>query len=462
MGSTVVDAIKSELGKEIVLSRDQLQDRYSHIWEMDRPLEAKAVVLPRTTDEVSRICRICHEMKQPIVVHGGLTGLVGSTRSAPDDLVISLEKMNTIEEIDERGRTITTQSGVVLETALRAAESKGLFLPLNFGARGSAQIGGCIATNAGGLRVVRYGMTRNMVLGLEVVLPDGTVLSSMKKLLKDNSGYGLYQLFIGSEGTLGIITKAVLRLQELPQSRNSAFVSFDQFEKVIDFLKFADSNLNGQLSGFEILWGDTYKDLTTSPSLHQPPLPHGHPFYVLLETLGGNITHDRELLETMLEKATKTGLVNDAVMAYSSKDLEEFWNVREDVGLLNKLSPFQQQFDISLPITKMADYVEETRKSLLAVPGVVHLNTFGHLADGNVHFVVGKSSEDQELKTKINEIVYTPLSALQGSVSAEHGIGIDKKPWLPYCRSSDELELMKKIKATIDPHKILNRGRIID
>jgi len=214
------------------------------------------------------------------VVHGGLTGLVGGTATQKEEIVISTEKMNRIEELDKKSRTMTVQAGVILENIHQAASEKNLMFPVSFGAKGTAQIGGIISTNAGGLSVFRYGMTRNLVLGLEAVLADGTVISSMKKIIKDNSGYDLKQLFISSEGTLGIVTKAVLKLEEQPKSRNSAFISLNSYEKIVELLRFMDEGLGGNLSAFELMWEKTYRGLTNEHSSVKPPLPYGYKYYV--------------------------------------------------------------------------------------------------------------------------------------------------------------------------------------
>jgi len=388
------------LGREILLTGDQMNGRYVHIWEMEEALKAKAVAIPRSSREVSIICSICHEHHQPVVVHGGLTGLVGGTRVLPRDLVISLECLNEIEEVDEMSRTMTVQAGVILERIHQEAEKRNLFFPLNFGAKGSAQIGGCISTNAGGLRVLKYGMTRNLVLGLETVLPDGTIINSLKKIVKDNAGYALSQIFIGSEGTLGIVTKAVLKLEESPLSRNSAFIGINGFRNVVEFLKYSDARLSGQLSGFEILWGDTFHALTSPPSTNSPPLKHGFEFYVLLETLGSDWQYDRKILESALEKAMQLKLFSDAVVAYSSSDMTLFWNIRENVGMFNNLSPFQQHFDISIPIHAIGDYVDSVKMILEKESSIRHVYAFGHLADGNIHFIIGKDLDNEELKLK--------------------------------------------------------------
>ena len=291
----LIEELKSILKENQLLIKDDVLTRFSHIWKTNEPLQAIAVTLPRTTKEVSEIVRLCSKYDQQIIIHGGLTNLVGGTETQKNQLVISLEKMNLIEEIEANG-TITAQSGVIVENLINAAAEKELLLPLNFGAKGSAQIGGAVSANAGGLRVFRYGMTRQMVLGLEVVLPDGTIISSLKKIIKDNSGYDLKQLFIGSEGTLGIVTRVVLRLQEAPKSRSSAFVAVKSYEKVVKLLKYLESELSGNLSGFELIWKRTYKAMTESTELIKP-LSDDYEYYVLIESLGSQPKEDYELLE---------------------------------------------------------------------------------------------------------------------------------------------------------------------
>ena len=237
----MIAELEAIVGEKNVLANGKEKARFTHIWKTDVPLEALAVVLPRNTKEVSAIMRLCHENNQAVVIHGGVTNLVGATQTEKNHLVLSLDKMNAIEEIDEQSRTITVQAGTILEQAIDAADEKNLFLPLSFGAKGSAQVGGVISTNAGGLRVFRYGMTRQNVLGLEAVLADGTIVSSLKKIIKDNSGYDLKQLFIGAEGTLGIVTKVIFRLQEKPMSRSSAIVGVESYENVVALLKFMEN-----------------------------------------------------------------------------------------------------------------------------------------------------------------------------------------------------------------------------
>ncbi len=457
-----MDELLSIIGTSQILLGDDLKDRYNHIWKMNDGLIAKAVVLPKSTKELSEILKFCDKHKQTIVVHGGLTNLVGSTETTENDLVISLERMNKIEEIDEQSRTITVQAGVILQEVQEAAKAKDLLFPLNFGAKGSAQIGGVISTNAGGLRVFRFGMTRNLILGIEVVLADGTIISSLKKVIKDNSAYDLKQLFVGSEGTLGVVCKAVLKLVEQPKSRCSAYVSLNAYEQVVELLRYVDKHSAGLLSGFELIWGQTYKAMTTPPSKNAPPLPHGNNYYVLIELLGGDQIKDFALLQNILERALDNEIIVDAALAYTEADLEWFWQIREDVHVFVSLCTVDQHFDISLAINLIGDYVNDVTEKLKAKPEIEHVFPFGHVADGNIHFVIGKANNSEELKLWINDIVYAPLQDLMGSVSAEHGIGTHKKNYLSLCRSKDEIRLMKKIKKTLDPNNILNRGKVLD
>ena len=462
MNRLITEILEQKLGTEKVLTAEAVKERYCHIWRMNEPLNAKAVVLPSSTEDVSATLKICHEAGQPVVIHGGLTNLVGSTETHSEEVVISMEKLNKIEEVDDKARTITVQGGVILENIQNAAKEVDLLFPLNFGAKGSAQIGGVISTNAGGLRVFRFGMTRNLVLGLEAVLADGTIISSMKKIIKDNSAYDVKQLFIGSEGTLGVITRAVLKMVEAPKSRNSAYVGFNDYDKVVDFLKYVDRGLAGTLSGYELIWRPTYEAFTTPPSTTQPPLPYDYKYYVLLESLGSHQENDRQALQDLLEKALEEELILDAVMAHTESDLEWFWKIREDVHVMVSRCQNDQHFDISLPVPLIGQLIDEIRTEVLNIPKVESCYPFGHVADGNIHLVMGKEEESQDLINQINDRVYAPLKAIGGSVSAEHGIGVHKKRYLHLCRSEEEIQLMKTLKRSLDPKNILNRGKILD
>ena len=462
MKNSIITQLQQALNTTKILTGEALKERYTHIWRMDEPLNALAVILPKTTEEVAAALKICHANNQPVVVHGGLTNLVGSTEMTDgQEVVISMEKMNSILEVDDQSRTMTVQAGVILENVQNAATEKNLLFPLNYGAKGSAQIGGAISTNAGGLRVFRYGMTRNLVLGIEAVLADGTIISSLKKIIKDNSGYDIKQLFIGSEGTLGVVTKAVLKLVEAPKSRNSAWIGLMDYSKVVQLLKFMDSGLAGTLSSFELFWKATFIGMTTPPSPLKATLPYDYPYYVLLESLGGNQAQDQIQLETLLAEALEKEIIADAAIAYTVSDLEWFWKIREDMSIIIGQCQNGQNYDVSLPIPAIGKYVAETVEKLWKIPVVNRVYPLGHVADGNIHFSIGKSEQSEALIKQINDTIYAPLTDLGGSVSAEHGIGLDKKAYLSLCRTPAEIQLMKTLKMAMDPKGIMNRGKVL-
>ena len=462
MSLKLISDLIQAVGKDKVLSEEDLKERYDHIWRMDVPLKAIALTLPTSTQDVSEILKICHAANQPVVVHGGLTNLVGSTETNENELVISLEKMDAIEELDEQSRTMTVGAGVILENVQNAAKDKGLLFPLNYGAKGSAQMGGAISTNAGGLQVFRYGMTRNLILGIEAVLADGTIISGLKKIIKDNSGYDLKQLFIGSEGTLGVVTKAVLKLVEAPKSSTTAYVAFNEFDKIVEFMRFVDGHMAGTLSAFELIWKESFVDFTSPPSVSRPPLPYDYNYYVLFEGLGGDQIKDQELLENLLVEASENDLILDAAIAYGETDRNWFWSIRENVDNLVVHCTHDQHFDISMPISSIGVEIEKMIAKLKEIEGVERIYPFGHVADGNIHLIIGKSNTSAALKEAINQVVYSPLPALGGSISAEHGIGVHKKGYLHFSVTAAEIELMKTLKTAMDPKGILNPGKVID
>ena len=281
----VLSQIENVVGPRGLVTGAAMRDRSPSIGSPHAEMAAPALVRPRTTEEVAAIMKICHAAGQSVITHGGLTGLVNGIAAGPDDLILSLERMNRVEEIDNAAGTMTVQAGLTLQQAQEAADSEEMLFPLDLGARGSATIGGNIATNAGGNRVLRYGMMRDMVLGLEVVLADGRIMSSMNKIIKDNAGYNLKQLFIGSEGTLGIVTRAVLRLRPQPRSQQTAFVAAENFHALPELLNFLNQALGGSVTAFEAMWQNFYS-LITVGSGRQPPVPTTFPFYALIEALG--------------------------------------------------------------------------------------------------------------------------------------------------------------------------------
>ena len=455
-----VESLRSLIGEKAVLDAADVATRSAGVWRPDN-LQAAALARPANTEEVSRVLRWCHANKVGVVTQGGLTGLVHGGDAAPDQVILSLERMRAIEDINPQQRTATVQAGVTLQALQEAVEEHQLMFPLDLGARGTATLGGNAATNAGGNRVIRYGMMRDMVLGLEAVLADGTVVSSLNHLIKNNAGYDLKQLFMGSEGTLGVITRLVLRLREQPVTRNMAFVGVDDFDHLARFLRHMDRSLGGTLSAFEVMWQDFYRLVTTPPAKGNPPIAQDYPFYVLVESQGADSELDTQRFNSAMESAYESGLIVDAAISQSETDCHHFWELRDDVEqVMHQGLPVI--FDISLPLEEMEKYSNDLRRNLDAAIGAHKLFIFGHLGDGNLHIAVPVQAEDYlRLRPTIEQQVYAPLAAFQGSVSAEHGIGLEKKPYLHISRSETELALMRSLKTALDPQGILNPGKIL-
>lgn len=457
----IVAALERVVGPKGFIPGAEAAQWKSGPWPGLQGRAARAILRPASTEEVSNILRQCHAVAQRVVPAGGLSGLVHGADSGADEVILSLERMSHILEIDPVGRTMTVEAGTPLQTIQEAADKHGMFFPLDLGARGTATIGGNISTNAGGNRVIRYGMTRELVLGLEAVLADGTVLSHLNTLLKNNSGFDLKQLFIGTEGALGVVTRAVLRLFEKPRSQVAAIVAADSFSGVTSLLKHMDQSLGGQLTAFEAMWGDAYEVFTTTPSLNRPPLAHGKEFYVLVESMGGDQAKDADRFEAALESAMNAGMIVDAALASSLDQVRAFWAIRDDVFQYIRYGAFFA-FDVSLPISAMESYVAEVKAGMQSrFPGSV-MGAFGHLGDCNIHFVACPKSDDPAARRAVEDIVYLPLAKHRGAVSAEHGIGLEKKPFLHLSRSPEEIATMRRLKAALDPKGILNRGKVLD
>jgi FAD/FMN-containing dehydrogenase len=322
-------------------------------------------------------------------------------------------------------------------------------------------IGGVIGTNAGGNRVLRWGMMRDMVIGLEAVLADGTVVSSLTKMLKDNAGYHWKHLLVGSEGTLGIVTRAVLRLRPLPTTRQTALLAAANFEDMIRVMRRLEVSLSGQLSSFELMWGDFYETMTTAQEAQRPrPMATGHGIYALAEAMGGNAQLDGELFMSGLTQLLEEGLLSDAVIAQSEREREALWAVREDLSPgFTPRRPFSS-YDVSMAIADMPAFVEAANAALKqAVPDVTVLY-YGHAGDGNLHANVSNGTMTAEIKKAFDGAIYGAVSDLGGSISAEHGIGTDRMGYIGLTRTAQELDLMRTIKRAIDPHGILNPGKV--
>jgi FAD/FMN-containing dehydrogenase len=351
------------------------------------------------------------------------------------------------------------EAGVVLETVQKAADAAGLLFPLDLGGRGSAQIGGNAATNAGGNRVLRYGMMRDLVLGVEAVMADGTVITSLNKMIKNNAGYDLKHLFLGTEGTLGILTRLVLRLFPKPQSVSTALLALEDYSAVLDLLRRARAGFGATLSAYEVMWPDFYT-LGTTALGRQPPIAEGHGMYVLLETMGTDPAVDQVRFEEVLGAALEDGVAQDAVIAQSEAQTQALWAIRDCPGEFPKVHWPQISFDVSLPTGEIGDRVTELRERIArAFPGARAV-FFGHVADSNLHLSV-RPVEDPMPVHEMDEVVYSAIGEWGGSISAEHGIGTVKRDFLHHSRTAEELALMRLLKRTLDPNGILNPGKVI-
>ena len=457
---TLIETIRSELGDNAVLTDDQISDKHLSDWSGETAQsKPQAVIRPANTEEVSVLLKLCHAAAQPIAIQGGLTGLSGGAVPEKNELAVSLERMAGIEEIDRDAMTMTVLSGTPLQTIQEAAAAADLSFPLDLGARGSCTIGGNVSTNAGGNQVIRFGMTRALVLGLEAVMADGTVVSSLNKMLKNNAGYDLKHLFIGTEGTLGIVTRVVLRLYPKLSSRCTALCAFNNLPDVIKLLHMSSTALAGVLSSFEVMWANYY-DLVIDRVAHlQSPFDQQYAFYVLLEIEGSDQEQDSERFQSMLAAALDSALIQDAAIAQSEKETTAFWQIRDGIAeLLPNLAPCAN-FDISVPISQMQTFIEKADRHLQEIFPSVQILVFGHLGDSNLHYIA-RTGRKQD-KEKIYDIIYKLAGEHDGSISAEHGIGKIKRAYLKYSRTEVEIKLMRQLKTSFDPLGILNPGRVI-
>jgi FAD/FMN-containing dehydrogenase len=375
---------------------------------------------------------------------------------------LSLERMRAIEEVDPVSGTMTVQAGAPLQTVQDAAANAGFYFPLDLGARGSCTIGGVLGTNAGGNRVIKYGMVRDHVLDVEAVLADGRVVGGLRKMLKNNTGYDLRNLLIGSEGTLGIITRAVLRMQARPQAVATAWCGLADFSAVTTLLRRAQATLSGGVSAFEVMWPSYYAYVLQHFPQFRKPLARSHAFNVLLETDGGDPESQQNKFTQFLEQMLEEGVLEDAALAMTERDALDFWAIRDAPGEFPRLMPNLVAFDISFAISDLAEAVDRITTRISSLDPDATALFYGHLGDGNLHLIVDPRDASPSGVEHIETHVYDVVSELGGAVSAEHGIGVKKRNVLPRSRSATDLAAMRAIKAALDPNHILSPGRIFD
>jgi len=428
---------------------------------------ALAVLRPASTDEVAKLVTICAEARLPVYPQGGNTGLAGGAVAAKNGVLINLGRMNRVRALDALNFTITAEAGCVLAELQRAAEAADRLFPLSLGAEGSCQIGGNLSTNAGGINVLRYGNARELTLGLEVVLPDGRVWNGLRGLRKNNTGYDLKQLFIGAEGTLGIITAATLKLFPRPREVETALVGLKRVEDVMELFARARTATGDQLTGFELIPRIGLDNILQYGEGFREPLVAKHPWYALVEistSRGG--AHLREALDDLLAAAMEADLVQDGTIAESETQRRELWRIRAALAEQQEKLGGSIKHDVSVPISKVAEFIVRASAAVSErLPGI-RPYPFGHVGDGNIHFNLTQPPGAEKavfLKrwAEFNRIVHDIVVALGGSISAEHGIGLVRRDELAHYAAPLELETMRKVKAALDPLGIMNPGKVL-
>ncbi|GHC36096.1 FAD-binding oxidoreductase [Aidingimonas halophila] len=464
----IVETLVSRLGDSGVLRDDDALSRYTHDWAGDALGTPLAVVRPRTTDEVADIVRLCNEHDLRMVPQGGHTGLVGGAfpDRDQDELIISLERMNRIRDLDPVNFSMTVDAGCILEEVKQAADTEDCDFPLSLGAQGSCQIGGNIATNAGGLNVLRYGMMRELVLGLEVVLPNGEIWDGLSALHKDNRGYDLAQLFLGSEGTLGIVTGAVLKLVPKAEQTRTALLGLPSVAAVIELYTLARRGCSDLLSAFELIPRRCIElAMEASPQLSDP-LDEAYPWYVLMEVAATGPIDLSEMLERLLENGMEKDLVLDGALASSDAQSQNLWQFRESMLEGQRLKGKHLRTDVSVPISAIPDFVDRAAVMVSDVSPDSTVIAYGHIGDGNLHFNIlpppdTSNEERRVLLHDLEQRLFAILDEFRGSISAEHGIGRTKQAAYLARLSPTERELMQGIKSLFDPKGVMSRGRIL-
>ena len=448
------------VGAAHVLTDPNDTQPYFTDWRRQYSATAECVVRPGSTDEVARAVALCRSENVAVVPQGGNTGLCGGSvpTGSRREVVLALSRMNRIRSLDRLNDTLTVEAGCVLANVQRAADEAGRLFPVSLAAEGSCQIGGNLSTNAGGVNVLRYGTAREQVLGLEVVLPDGRIWNGLRGLRKDNTGYDLKQLFLGAEGTLGVITAAVLRLYPKPTASATAWMAIESPAAAIELLSFLHERLGERVSAFELLSRTCLEAVLSFTPGTQDPLGAIHPWYVLAEIAdSGEERALRERVERTLEDAAERGGILDAVLAQSGEQSRALWRIRET---LPEAQFTNVKHDISVPVSQTAQFIEQAGQRLAAQYPNVRPYAFGHVGDGNIHYNVGPESMVAE-RVGVNRIVYAVVSELHGSISAEHGLGQLKREEIRSHKDPIELELMRAIKGALDPDGLMNPGKML-
>jgi FAD/FMN-containing dehydrogenase len=467
--NTAVAEIQKLLGRDHCIDEIQQMQPYLTSWRDGKIGQSPLVTLPSTSAQVSGIVTICQRYGIPVVPQGGNTGLVGgSVPSRGNEIIINLSRMNKVRALDPVGAIVTAESGVILQNLKDVAAEAGFIFPLSMASEGSAQLGGAISTNAGGTAVLRYGNMRALVMGVEVVLPNGQLISALKKLPKDNTGYHLSDYFIGAEGTLGIVTAATIKLFPAIKQTITAIVTIPDAHTALDLLHLFRSECAEHLSTFEIMSLNALQLVIKQIPNCRFPVRVDGPYYLLIE-LGSSspIVPLQEIFEQLITREMEKNKILDTAIATNAAQTKQFWSLRENIPEALRLEGNRLHFDISLPLDQLAVFLDETEPLIKKVARDMCLIPFGHIGDGNLHYNMyytqPRTPDDAvTLKKEIEDIVFGAVRNRQGSISAEHGIGTLRKTELISYKSAEEIGLMKTIKHAIDPKNLMNPGKIFD
>ena len=464
----LVEQLRAVVGERGLVTGSADLEPYTVDWRGQFRGRAALLVKPASTQETSRVVTLLAQAGVAIVPQAGNTSLCGA--SVPDasgsQVIVNVSRMNRVRAIDLDNDTITVEAGCILADLQRVATESDRFFPLSLAAEGSCEVGGNISTNAGGTQVLRYGNMREQVLGLEVVLPDGRVWDGLRGLRKDNTGYDLKHLFIGAEGTLGIVTAAVLKLHPRPRAVATALVAVADPAASVALLGRLRSACGERITGFELIARVCFDLVFRNIPASRDPLPQPHPWYALVELFDSAVGPGlAQMLESALGEAAEEGLVRDAVIAASEAQRRELWALRENISDAQRIEGVSVKHDVSVPVSRIPQLVEECDRALQAAfPGIVTV-AFGHVGDGNLHYNAfpppGDGRDFIAWSPQVNRVVYDVVHRLGGSISAEHGIGALKLDELPHYKAALELELMRAIKRTLDPHAIMNPGKVL-
>ncbi len=465
---SVIEAIKEVVGEKGVITNEADMKGFLIEWRDKYKGKSRAVILPKTTEEVSKVVKLCADTKTPIVPQGGNTSLVGGSIpfEAGEEIIISLKRMNNVRHEDTKGGTLTVEAGCILADLQNKAEELGYMFPLRIGSEGSCQIGGNISTNAGGVQVLHYGNTREQILGLEVVLPDGQIWDGLTNLRKNNTGYDLKHLFIGGEGTLGIVTAAVVKMYPRPKYQQLAMIAVPDPDAAVELLGLAREMSGDQVTAMEIIPRIAIDLVVKHVDGFSDPMPDRYNWQVLVELSSSASDNLHELMQEILERGFEDEIILDAIVPASDSQQQKLWALREEISGAQKPEGGSIKHDISVPVADIPEFIRRADAALQDVIPDFRPVTFGHIGDGNLHYnpLQPEGADKAEYLSKwesVNRVVHDIVHDMNGSISAEHGIGRMKKNEMARYKSSAELDLMRKIKSVIDPSNIMNPGKLL-